>query len=1139
MSGHGEGLVFAEEDDVLRSDSLEVGGRGASGSGVVSDEVPGVSSSFVTQEDLKACSSSPEDTEGTSVVRADHACRYCGVDDPASVVRCLESNQWFCNGSGMTTASHIIHHLVRTKNKEVCLHPEGPLEDTVVECYNCGIRNAFTMGYLPAKGETMVVLLCRQCLRNQDLKELGWSMEKWTPVIQDRQFVPWLVKEPEETQEMMQLTTAQINRLEDLWKKDPKANLRDLDQLGNNPEAGVDDEVLPVERTYEDGFHYQEVFKPLVQMEADYDKEMKSNMREDNVSLQWRTSEVSGRISAVLHFSPAMSESLRITIGDELKLTLSKNLIPDSTAHKELMIMAPTAKGGKDGGGKGGEIKGRANLVAAGGRKKDWEGTGTVVHLSDVSNEIILELRTKDRAPTHVTSGFELQFVWKAITFERMQSALQKFAVDDNSVSGYMYHRLLGHEVEEQRLDTKLPKTYNVRGLPDLNESQAKAIQEVLTRPLALIQGPPGTGKTVTTASLVYHMVTSNQKEPVLVCAPSNVAVDHLTEKIHQTGLRVVRLSAKSREHLDNNIEHLTLHHMIQNLEDQGASAEVRRLQEKKERSGNQLSATDMKRLMRLRRELESAVLKAADVICCTCSGAGDPRLANRKFRRVLLDEATQATEPESLIPLVMGCKQFVLVGDHCQLGPVVMCKKAANAGLNSSLFERLVTVGLRPIRLTVQYRMHPALSEFPSNTFYEGSLQNGVSEADRQAPDIKFPWPVKEKPMMFFACTGAEELGNTGTSYLNRSEASSCEKVVSALLKGGARPGQIGVVTPYEGQRAYISTQLSINLKQETCREIEVSSVDAFQGREKDYIILSCVRSNEKQGIGFLNDPRRLNVALTRAKFGVVVLGNPRVLAKRSLWNTLLNHFQDLGLLVEGTINNLIPCQIKFPKVQKYYRDRRQRLFDEHAAKLFSGDVKNPYGDSQQNFPDGDNRLSALDSRHDAKYGGETHRQQQHYNQFDYLTGPAIRMPDIAMPASAQPPNYGQYQHNQQYQQQPYQQTFPGMQQQQQLQQMPKYRGYGDYDYQFRNDKGTQNMDSQLDATQAPSATTAGGRSQQTGDFTQPAFTQMSQTQQPFTQTGGLASQSQQFLTTQQSQSQSLTQSNTQAEYSFQDEDD
>ena len=257
---------------------------------------------------------------------------------------------------------------------------------------------------------------------------------------------------------------------------------------------------------------------------------------------------------------------------------------------------------------------------------------------------------------------------------------------------------------------------------------------------------------------------------------------------------------------------------------------------------------------------------------------------------------------PECMIPLVLGCKQTVLVGDHQQLGPVIMNKKAARAGLTQSLFERLVVLGNRPIRLQVQYRMHPCCSEFPSNMFYEGTLQNGVTAPERLRKNVDFPWPVPDTPMFFYQNLGQEEISSSGTSFLNRyvvsnyypkvpsfivhrTEASNVEKIVTKFFKSGVVPAQIGIVTPYEGQRSYIVNYMQFNgsLKKDLYKEIEVASVDAFQGREKDYIILSCVRSNEHQGIGFLNDPRRLNVALTRAKYGIVILGNPKVLSKVS----------------------------------------------------------------------------------------------------------------------------------------------------------------------------------------------------------------------------------------------------------------
>lgn len=434
--------------------------------------------------------------------------------------------------------------------------------------------------------------------------------------------------------------------------------------------------------------------------------------------------------------------------------------------------------------------------------------------------------------------------------------------------------------------------------LPDLNHSQVYAVKSVLQKPLSLIQGPPGTGKTVTSASIVYHLSKMNPGQ-VLVCAPSNVAVDQLTEKIHLTGLKVVRVQAKSREALDSSVQFLTLHEQVAKND---THPDLQKLLQLKAEQG-ELSSQDERRFKSLSRLSEREILGAADVILCTCVGAGDPRLSKLKFRTVLIDEATQAvrplllvspvqilmigwqTEPECMIPLTLGVKQVVFVGDHQQLGPTIMNKKAARAGLTQSMFERLVLLGNRPIRLQVQYRMHPCLSEFPSNMFYEGSLQNGVTAPERIKRNVDFPWPQPMTPMFFYQNLGQEEISSSGTSFLNRTEASNVEKIVTRFFKAGIMPGSIGIITPYEGQRSYIVNymQFSGTLKKELYKEIEVASVDAFQGREKDYIILSCVRSNEQGGIGFLNDPRRLNVALTRSKYGTVILGNPKVLSKAS----------------------------------------------------------------------------------------------------------------------------------------------------------------------------------------------------------------------------------------------------------------
>lgn len=432
----------------------------------------------------------------------------------------------------------------------------------------------------------------------------------------------------------------------------------------------------------------------------------------------------------------------------------------------------------------------------------------------------------------------------------------------------------------------------------------------------------PNLLKTVTSATLVFHLTKQPGMGQVLVTAPSNVAVDQLTEKIAATGLRVVRLASKTREATSSSVDHLCLHVMTP----LAAGDEFRKLQRLKDEIG-ELTERDQKKYRTLRTRTEREILQAADVICCTCVGAGDPRLKNFRFRQVLIDEATQAVEAEALIPISLGAKQIVLVGDHCQLGPVVMCKAAAKAGLTQSLFERSVLIGVRPIRLQVQYRMHPCLSEFPSNMFYEGSLQNGVTEADRQLlslPGFKgredFPWPIPSKPMFFYSISGMEEISSSGTSYLNRTEASYVEKIVTHLLKMGVTPAQIGVITPYDGQKQYVSDYMrrSGSLSSSLYEAIEVASVDAFQGREKDFILVSCVRSSESQGIGFLSDPRRLNVALTRSRLGLILLGNPRVLSKNPLWAALLLHFKEHDTLVEGPLNNLQPSYMTFARPRR-----------------------------------------------------------------------------------------------------------------------------------------------------------------------------------------------------------------------------
>ncbi|BGP13779.1 hypothetical protein JCM10213_006389 [Rhodosporidiobolus nylandii] len=821
-----------------------------------------------------------------------HACSYCGIHNPACVVKCLICNKWFCNSRGSTSGSHIVNHLVRAKHKEVTLHAESPLGETTPECYSCGAKNVFTLGFIPAKSDTVVVLLCRQpCAAMQSSKDIVWDTTQWSPLIEDRSFLSWLVKVPSEQEQLRarQITFHQINKLEELWRENAQATLEDLEK------PGVDDEPQPILLRYEDAYQYQNIFGPLVKIEADYDKRLKESQTQEGLVVRWDMGLNQKRI-AWFNLPKLESGEVRLAVGDELRLRYNGEL------------------------------------------HKPWEGVGHVVKVpNNVSDEIGLELRRPDGVPVDCSHNFSADFVWKSTSFDRMQLAMKTFAVDEQSVSGYIYHKLMGHEADPpQVLRAQMPKRVSAPFLPDLNHSQIYAVKSVLQKPLSLIQGPPGTGKTVTSASIVYHLSKMNPGQ-VLVAAPSNVAVDQLTEKIHATGLKVVRVTAKSREALESSVSFLTLHAQVANSD---THPELQKLIQLKQEQG-ELSSSDERKFKALTRAVEKEILSNADVICATCVGCGDPRLAKFKFRTVLIDEATQATEPECMIPLTFGVKQLVMVGDHSQLGPTIMNKKAARAGLNQSLFERLILLGNRPIRLQVQYRMHPCLSEFPSNMFYEGTLQNGVTAPERLRKNVDFPWPQPTTPMYFHQNLGQEEISSSGTSFLNRTEASNVEKIVTRFFKSGVLPSQIGVITPYEGQRSYLVSYMQMNgsLRKDLYKEVEVASVDAFQGREKDYIIVSCVRSNEHQGIGFLNDPRRLNVALTRAKYGLVILGNPKVLSKHALWHYLLTHYKEKQCLVEGPLNNLQPSMIQFSKPRRPY-DRNQAMnrFQHDARDMLGG---------------------------------------------------------------------------------------------------------------------------------------------------------------------------------------------------------
>jgi len=291
--------------------------------------------------------------------------------------------------------------------------------------------------------------------------------------------------------------------------------------------------------------------------------------------------------------------------------------------------------------------------------------------------------------------------------------------------------------------------------------------------------------------------------------------------------------------------------------------------------------------------QMTMQIINEAEVVCCTLAGCGGDNLKWMKFSGVLIDEATQASVPRALIAVKKmggGDARLVLVGDQCQLPPTCVSQEAAKKGLSISLFERLLEMSdhLKPVMLTTQFRMHPLISQWPSNAFYEGRLIDS-QRAQERVPAEGFPWP-QAGPVAFLEVAGTEMTSMDGVSKTNAAESDMVARVVKRLLQH--HPAKdIGVVSPYRGQVGLMKKSLP--------RDVEVKTVDGFQGREKPVIIFSCVRSNSAGRVGFLSDQRRLNVAITRAQSGLVVVGNAKTLRHDKIWSSWLDFVEKHQLTV------------------------------------------------------------------------------------------------------------------------------------------------------------------------------------------------------------------------------------------------
>lgn len=509
---------------------------------------------------------------------------------------------------------------------------------------------------------------------------------------------------------------------------------------------------------------------------------------------------------------------------------------------------------------------------------------------------------------------FRLDLSTDEITLKRQLAALNEVQNSRGRV-GYMRELLLGDkepifQKENQRESyQELPTEDSPPGsdsLSDsaLNESQKKAVEFALSaEDVAIIHGPPGTGKTTTVVELICQMVANG--ETVLATAPSNTAIDNLLAKLVERDQKVVRLGHPARVHQD--LRSHTIDMLVETDESMKLVKTMRREAEKlfrqAERYTRSRPAAGQKRELRseakrlkadariLEKHIVQVVLDRANVICATTTGDLD-MLGDRWFDSAIIDEACQSTEPGCWIP-VLRSDRLILAGDHLQLPPTVVSDDAAHEGLSLSLLERLVQRFGKSIsrQLQMHYRMHDSIAKFSSDYFYESNLIGHDSVKDHLLKDLPHveESELTSEPIMFVDTAGSgfnEEIEPEGLSKFNEGEARMVAHFVDQLLEAGLRPDEIAVIAPYAAQTRKLKELISNPA-------LEIDTVDGFQGREKEAVVITLVRSNEIGEIGFMADQRRMNVAITRARRKLIVIGDSATLGKSAFFQELLEYFE------------------------------------------------------------------------------------------------------------------------------------------------------------------------------------------------------------------------------------------------------
>lgn len=439
---------------------------------------------------------------------------------------------------------------------------------------------------------------------------------------------------------------------------------------------------------------------------------------------------------------------------------------------------------------------------------------------------------------------------------------------------------------------------------PWLNATQEEAVNKVLhAKDVAIVHGPPGTGKTTTLVEAVYE--TLHRKNQVLVCAQSNMAVDWISEKLVDRGVSVLRIGNPSR--VNDKMLSFTYERRFESHPDYPQLWSIRKAIRElyaRSRKGAEREAVRQKinslkdRATELEIRINESLFSEARVIACTLVGSANRLLTGQKFGTLFIDEAAQALEAACWIP-IRKADRVILAGDHCQLPPTVKAPEALRAGLGHTLMQTIVknkpdTVSL----LKLQYRMNDEIMRFSSEWFYGGMLQSAPEVKYRSILD--FDTPIEWINTEGLDCN--EEFIGENYGRINKSEAElSIEQLKGYITKIGRERFlderiDVGMISPYKAQVQYLRRLVRNDAFFKPYRQaITINTVDGFQGQERDVILISLVRANEEGQIGFLNDLRRMNVAITRARMKLIILGDASTLTRHAFYKKLYTYIESL----------------------------------------------------------------------------------------------------------------------------------------------------------------------------------------------------------------------------------------------------